>query len=150
MSEGNKSESAESTTAASSSTSAVPVGPGSNSTPSAPSSVVEASMQSPLGQTQIPTQVTTTAARELVILFIYTFTCYRRSHSRPLARKGYYNAPLLLLRLLLLCPPSFRSALRGLLNNNPLLSRLPHFIGAKENIIYMTHLSLSIYKPIVI
>jgi hypothetical protein len=55
----NESESSTSTTVQSGGTpSVVPVGPGSNqsSAPSAPSSVVEA-MQSPMGPTQIPTQV---------------------------------------------------------------------------------------------
>lgn len=60
MSESTKNESESSTTTAvpSGTPTVVPVGPGSNqsSAPSAPSSVVEA-MQSPMGPTQIPTQV---------------------------------------------------------------------------------------------
>ena len=69
MSESNKNES-ESTQAATT----VPVGPGSNqnSAQSAPSSVVEA-MQSPMGPTQIPTQVYISPNILKITFFPFTF-----------------------------------------------------------------------------
>lgn len=87
MSEGIKTNESEGVSATSSSTTVVAVGPGSNSAPSAPSSVAEA-MQSPLGQSQIPTQV----RKITFFLVIYAARIYT-TPTEPLKKMLLY-APL--------------------------------------------------------
>jgi hypothetical protein len=99
----NESESSSTTTAVQSggTPTVVPVGPGSNqsSAPSAPSSVVEA-MQSPMGPTQIPTQV---YSREVVVCiinnieetaFFLSSSSYKRTHTLSLSNPARHTMAL--------------------------------------------------------